>query len=49
MFVFVTSDNGAEEDVMAGGIFVSDAGHQPWRGAKGTTWEGGIRVSAIAY
>jgi len=47
--VFVTSDNGAEEDVHAGGIFVSDAGHHPWRGGKGTTWEGGIRVSAIAY
>ena len=48
-FIFVTSDNGAEEDVMGGGLFVSDAGHQPWRGAKGTTWEGGIRVSAIAH
>ena len=47
-FIFITSDNGAEEDVMTGGLFVSDAGHQPWRGAKGTTWEGGIRVSAIA-
>jgi arylsulfatase A-like enzyme len=47
-FVFLSSDNGAEEDVMAGGIFTSDAGHQPWRGAKGTTWEGGVRVSGIA-
>lgn len=47
--VFITSDNGAEEDVMAGGIFTSDAGHHPWRGGKGTTWEGGVRVSAIAY
>lgn len=47
-FVFFTSDNGAEEDVHAGGINTSDAGHQPWRGAKGTTWEGGVRVSAIA-
>lgn len=47
-FVFLSSDNGAEEDVMAGGIFTSDAGHHPWRGAKGTTWEGGVRVSGIA-
>ncbi|RKX36593.1 MAG: arylsulfatase [Verrucomicrobia bacterium] len=46
--VFLSSDNGAEEDVMAGGIFTSDAGHSPWRGAKGTTWEGGVRVSGIA-
>jgi arylsulfatase len=47
-FIFVTSDNGAEEDVMTGGIFTSDAGHHPWRGAKGTTWEGGVRVTGIA-
>lgn len=47
-FVYLSSDNGAEEDVMAGGIFTSDTGHQPWRGAKGTTWEGGVRVSSIA-
>ncbi len=47
-FIFFTSDNGAEEDVHAGGINTSDSGHQPWRGAKGTTWEGGVRVSAIA-
>ena len=32
--VFLSSDNGAEEDVMAGGIFTSDAGHHPWRGAE---------------
>ena len=49
-FVFVTSDNGPEEDVMANAlIFTSDAGHTPFRGAKGTTWEGGVRVSGIAY
>lgn len=47
-FIFFTSDNGAEEDVHAGGINTSDSGHQPWRGAKGTTWEGGVRVSALA-
>jgi len=46
--IIFTSDNGAEEDVHAGGINTSDAGHQPWRGAKGTTWEGGVRVSYIA-
>jgi len=47
-FFYLSSDNGAEEDVMAGGIFTSDTGHHPWRGAKGTTWEGGVRVSSIA-
>lgn len=47
-FVIFTSDNGAEDDVHAGGINTSDAGHQPWRGAKGTTWEGGVRVSTLA-
>jgi arylsulfatase len=26
-----------------------DSGHQPWLGAKGTTWEGGVRVPGIAY
>lgn len=46
--VFFTSDNGSEEDVHAGGINTSDSGHHPWRGAKGTTWEGGVRVSGIA-
>lgn len=48
-FVFFTSDNGAEEDTHAAGIGTSDAGHHPWRGAKGTTWEGGMRVSGIAH
>lgn len=42
-FVFVTSDNGANEDAFP------DAGYQPWRGGKGTTWEGGIRVPGIAF
>jgi len=42
-FVFFTSDNGANEDVFP------DAGYQPWRGGKGTTWEGGVRVPGIAY
>lgn len=41
--VFFTSDNGANEDVWP------DSGFQPWRGGKGTTWEGGVRVPGIAY
>lgn len=41
--VFFTSDNGANEDTWP------DAGYQPWRGGKGTTWEGGVRVPGIAY
>ncbi|MEQ9097378.1 MAG: arylsulfatase [Phycisphaerales bacterium] len=41
--VFFTSDNGANEDLSP------DAGFQPWRGGKGTTWEGGVRVPGIAY
>ncbi|MEM1190833.1 MAG: arylsulfatase [Pseudomonadota bacterium] len=42
-FVFFTSDNGANEDVWP------DSGHHPFRGGKGTTWEGGVRVPGIAY
>jgi len=42
-FVFLTSDNGANEDVFP------DAGYQSWRGGKGTTWEGGVRGPGIAY
>jgi arylsulfatase A-like enzyme len=41
--VIFTSDNGANEDVFP------DAGYHPWRGGKGTTWEGGVRVPGIAY
>jgi arylsulfatase len=41
--VFFTSDNGANEDLWP------DAGYQPFRGGKGTTWEGGVRVPGIAY
>ncbi|MBL9149842.1 MAG: sulfatase-like hydrolase/transferase [Phycisphaerae bacterium] len=49
-FIYCTSDNGPEEDVMANAlIFTSDAGHTPFRGAKGTTLEGGVRVSGIAH
>lgn len=42
-FVFFTSDNGANEDLFP------DCGYQPFRGGKGTTWEGGVRVPGIAY
>ncbi|WP_228850394.1 sulfatase-like hydrolase/transferase [Aegicerativicinus sediminis] len=41
--VIFTSDNGANEDVFP------DSGYHPWRGGKGTTWEGGVRVPCIAY
>ncbi len=41
--VFFTSDNGANEDLFP------DSGYQPFRGGKGTTWEGGVRVPGIAY
>ncbi len=40
--VFFASDNGVEEDTWP------DAGYAPWRGSKGTTWEGGVRVPGIA-
>jgi arylsulfatase A-like enzyme len=42
-FVFFTSDNGPEEDTWP------DSGHTPFRGAKGSTWEGGVRVPVIAW
>lgn len=41
--VFFTSDNGANEDLFP------DSGHQPFKGGKGSTWEGGVRVPGIAY
>jgi arylsulfatase len=46
--IVFSHDNGPEEDAHAGGIFTSDSGHTPFRGAKGTTWEGGVRVATIA-
>jgi arylsulfatase A-like enzyme len=42
-FIFVTSDNGPQTDSWP------DTGVTPFRGAKGTTWEGGVRVPGIAY
>ncbi|WGL17656.1 arylsulfatase [Microbulbifer bruguierae] len=41
--VFFTSDNGGNEDVWP------DTSYHPWRGGKGTTWEGGVRVPGIVY
>jgi len=41
--VFFTSDNGPEEDTWP------DTGYTPFRGGKGSTWEGGVRVPGIAY
>jgi arylsulfatase len=40
--VFFTSDNGPEDDTWP------DAGQTPFRGAKWSTWEGGVRVPGIA-
>lgn len=42
-FVFITSDNGPQNDSWP------DAGYTPFRGAKNTPWEGGVRVPGIAY
>lgn len=42
-FVFFTSDNGPQMDAWP------DAGYTPFRGAKGTTFEGGVRVPGIAF
>lgn len=41
--IFLTSDNGPQMDAWP------DAGYTPFRGAKGTTFEGGVRVPGIAY
>jgi arylsulfatase len=42
-FIFVTSDNGPQLDGWP------DSGYTPFRGAKGSAWEGGVRVPGIAY
>lgn len=40
--VFFTSDNGPECEV-------PPHGHTPFRGCKGSSWEGGVRVPTFAY
>ncbi|HSO96413.1 MAG TPA: sulfatase-like hydrolase/transferase [Acidimicrobiia bacterium] len=40
-FVFVSSDNGPEMETWP------DAAYSPFRCAKGSTWEGGVRVPAL--
>lgn len=42
-FIFITSDNGPQEDGWP------DGGYTPFRGGKGTAWEGGTRIPGIAY
>ena len=41
--VFITSDNGPEMETWP------DSAVTPFRGSKGSTWEGGVRVPGIAY
>ncbi|MFH1150801.1 MAG: arylsulfatase [Actinomycetota bacterium] len=41
--IFLTSDNGPEMESWP------DSSYTPFRGSKGTTWEGGIRVPGIFY
>ena len=41
--VLLLSDNGPDEDKYP------DMGHTPFRGAKGGTWDGGVRVPAIFW
>jgi arylsulfatase len=40
--LFFTSDNGPEQEV-------PPHGRSPFRGAKGSTWEGGVRVPTFVY
>ncbi len=42
-FIFITSDNGPQLDSWP------DTGYTPFKGGKGSTWEGGVRVPGIAY
>ena len=41
--IFVTSDNGPEMESWP------DSSYTPFRGSKGTTWEGGIRIPGIFF
>jgi len=40
--IFLTSDNGAECEI-------PPHARSPWRGCKGSDWEGGVRVPTFAY
>ena len=42
-FIFITSDNGPQGDSWP------DGGYTPFRGTKGSAWEGGTRVPGVAY
>ncbi|GMQ26735.1 arylsulfatase [Algoriphagus sp. oki45] len=42
-FIFITSDNGPQMDAWP------DSGFTPFRGTKGSAWEGGTRVPGVAY
>lgn len=43
-FIFLTSDNGPEAEIWP------DSGNAgPFKGFKGSTWEGGVRVPSFAY
>jgi arylsulfatase len=42
-FIFITSDNGPQRDSWP------DTGYTPFRGAKASAWEGGVRVPGVAY
>ena len=41
--IFLTSDNGPEMETWP------DSSYTPFRGAKGSTWEGGIRIPGVFY
>jgi arylsulfatase A-like enzyme len=40
--IILTSDNGPEQEI-------PPHGRSPWRGGKGSCWEGGVRVPAFVY
>lgn len=42
-FIFITSDNGPQMETWP------DSGYTPFRGTKGSAWEGGTRVPGVAY
>src|SRR5262245_54040864 len=40
--IILTSDNGPEQEI-------PPHGRSPWRGGKGSCWEGGVRVPTFVY